>query len=434
MSRASQTGIFKDIKERFAAGRLAYRLSAPRVALCCALSWLLLTLVFGAGCRTITGDKQSVRPRSLRDVPAQRLAYRFAPDTPAPPGAAAAVAAVASSSDSNTRLASVQADFETNRKDDALLRTVVSPGAQPERQRVLALYATAEEQEESFRIDMYSTEGKFLRNLTPPELKGAFAATVAWSPDGNYIAFIARKSAQAQPTPPALVGVPEEIPVGPTPTASVAPLFAPVPSFNTEQIYICNRDGFDLKALTQREGLIYFYLAWAPDGQTLVALACTESELEAREPSYLRPEGRPRLLTLSGQERLLSDQLTDALPVWSPDSSKVAMAFDKDVAIYDAQTERPTAARIPLGEPLLGASILYDEKNLKKATSRPVSLNPIVRLEWPQPEILFIETGFERIYVNEPPVSRFMRWHTLFLSPQAALLGAAALPLKYNDA
>jgi dipeptidyl aminopeptidase/acylaminoacyl peptidase len=349
----------------------------------------------------------------MRDVPAQRLAYRFAPDTPAPPAPSDPL-----------RLASIETEFETNRKDDALLRTVVSPDSQPERQRVLALYATGEEQEELFRIDMYTAEGKFIRNLTPPELKGAFASTVAWSPDGNYVAFIARKNPAAQPTPPALVDVPEEAPTAtaPTPSGSVAPVFAPGPSFNTEQIYICTRDGFDLKPLTQREGLIYFYLAWAPDSHALVALACTESELTARDPSYLRPNGRPRLLSLDGQERLLADELTDALPVWSPDASKVATAFDKDVAIYDAVTETPTAARIPLGEALLAASIQYDEKNLKKATARPVSLNPIARLEWPQPETLLIETGFERIYTNEPPISRFMRWHTLYLSPQAALL------------
>jgi hypothetical protein len=127
---------------------------------------------------------------------------------------------------------------------------------------------------------------------------------------------------------------------------------------------------------------------------------------------------------LTGQERLLADELTDALPVWSPDASKVATAFDKDVAIYDALAEKPTAARIPLSEPLHAASVRYDEKTLKKTSNRPVSLNPIVRLEWPQPETLFIETGFERIYTNEPPVSRFMRWHTLTLSPQAALLSA----------
>jgi hypothetical protein len=392
-------------------------LRARHGARLCARLVLLLTLVAAASaCRTIIGDRQSVRPRSLRDVPAQRLAYRFTPDTPPPQ-------ATAGAKDPNDRLATVQADFETNRKDDALLRTVVSPDAEPERQRVLALYATGEEQEELFRIDMYSADGKFLRNLTPPDLKGAFAATVSWSPDGNQVAFIARKNPLAQPTPPALVDVPEEpSPPAPQPSASVAPAFGPVPAFMTEQIYICNRDGFDLRPLTQREGLIYFYLAWAPDAHALAALACTESELQARDPSYLRPAGRPRLIAMNGQERLLADQSTDALPVWSPDASKVATAFDKDVAIYDAVTEPPTAARIPLGEPLLAASIAYDEKTLKKTTSRPVSLNPIVRLEWPQPETLFVETGFERIYLNEPPVSRFMRWHTLSLSPQAALL------------
>jgi hypothetical protein len=391
------------------------RSRARRPALCALL--LAVTALAGAGCRTIIGDRQSVRPRSLRDVPAQRLAYRFTPDTPAPLAAATPV-------DSSERLATVQADFETNRKDDALLRTVVSPDAQPERQRVLALYATGEEQEGLFRIDMYTADGKFLRNLLPQGLSGAFAQTVAWSPDGNYIAFIGRKSPVAQPTPPALVGVPEEPPPLPQPSASVAPAFAPVPSFNSEQLYVCNRDGFDLRPLSQRDGLIYFYLSWAPDSHALAALACTESELEARDPSYLRPAGRPRLVELTGQERLLADELTDALPVWSPDASKVATAFDKDVAIYDALAEKPTAARVPLSEPLHAASVRYDEKTLKKTSNRPVSLNPIVRLEWPQPETLFIETGFERIYTNEPPVSRFMRWHTLTLTPQAALLSA----------
>jgi hypothetical protein len=134
---------------------VARRGARPRARLLLPLFLLLLlTLIPGAGCRTLIGDKQSVRPRSLRDVPAQRLAYRFTPDTPAPPTASG-------KEDPSARLASVEADFEANRKDDALLRTVVSPDAQPERQRVLALYATGEEQEELFRIDMYTADGRF---------------------------------------------------------------------------------------------------------------------------------------------------------------------------------------------------------------------------------------------------------------------------------
>ena len=109
-----------------------------------------------------------------------------------------------------------------------------------------------------------------------------------------------------------------------------------MPLFNTEQIYICNRDGFDLRPLTTREGLIYFYVAWAPDNHALVALACREAEWNARERELKLPAGRPRLVSLDGGERLLDDALAEAQPVWSPDSSKVATAFDTDAAIHDA--------------------------------------------------------------------------------------------------
>jgi hypothetical protein len=122
------------------------------------------------------------------------------------------------------------------------------------------------------------------------------------------------------------------------------------------------------------------------------------------------------------------------LPVWSPDSSKVSTAFETEVAIYDALTDSPTSARVPLREPLLAASAGYDEKNLKKKSSSkagdaaskqsgalPVSFNPVVRLAWPRPETLYLETGFLRIYANEP-VSNYLRWHKLDLSMQATQL------------
>ena len=181
-------------------------------------------------------------------------------------------------------------------------------------------------------------------------------------------------------------------------------------------------------------------------GHALVALACKESEWEARERQSKLPVGRPRLLTADGQERLLDDGLAEALPVWSPDSSKVATAFDTDVAIYDAATDKPTQARLPLRDQLIAASVVYEQRaGAKKAqqgnkgnsgaspvTSTtpapqssspgvPASFNPIVRLEWPSPERLYFQTAYILMLPNEPLIT-FPRWHVLQLSAQAAVL------------
>src|SRR6185503_14621819 len=95
-----------------------------------------------------------------------------------------------------------------------------------------------------------------------------------------------------------------------------------------------------------------------------------EDEWNARERQYKMPAGRPRLIAPDGTERLLDDAMTDALPVWSPDASKVATAFDTDVAIYDAGGKTPTQARLPLGDQLLTASVAYDQKTtVKKVTN-----------------------------------------------------------------
>ena len=370
----------------------------------------------------------------MRDVPAERLAYRFETDVNAPPVALA---------EEPPNLPSIQSDFETRRKDDALLRTVVSPDGQ----RALALYGTSDEPNEYFRIDLYSADGKFLRNLMPPDLSGLFPLAVAWSPDGDHIIFIARKTPQPQPTPGPPDAAPEEAPAGsPSPTASAAPVFAPVPVFNTEQIYICNRDGFDLKPLTTRDGLIYFYAKWAPDGHALASLACKEDEWEARAKDFKLPTGRLRLIDIDGRERLLDDGLTEALPAWSPDSMKVAVAFDTDVKIYDATASTPTQASIPLHDPLITASAAYDEDKIRKSkkatetinqtsgtaepapkpSTPPVSFNPIVRLEWPDDYTLYLKTAFIRTFTNDPK-NNFQRWHVLHLSPQAALLSRHGL-------
>ncbi len=399
------------------------------------LTWIaiiLVNLIFVAiGCQSIS-ESEAVRPLFLRDVPAQRLAYRLETDVNLP--------AEVKNEDANEKIEAIQNDFKTRRPDDALLRTVRSPDGQ----RALALYGTEDEPSPAFRIDTYSADGKFLRNVIPPDLSCVFPETVAWSADGNSIAFIAHRNVKParSPTPPGteLRAAPEGVPLV---TPSIAPAFPLVAVFNTEQIYVCNRDGFDLKPLTSREGLIYFYFSWAPDNHALVALACKEVEWDAREREFKLPAGRPRLISADGKERLLDDRMTEALPVWSTDSSKVATAFESDVAIYDAATSKPTQASIPLREALITASVAYEQKTAShtqksevqqkkvgdakerdtpsQQTRLPASFNPIVRLEWPNPERLYLQTAYVRILPNEP-INTFQRWHLLQISPQAAVL------------
>jgi hypothetical protein len=384
---------------------------------------ILTTLAWATGCKSII-ERQAVRPRVLRDVPAQRLAFRLEPDITPP--------ADLNLDDLNDKVAVIQTDFSTKRQEEALLRTVTSPDGQ----RALALYGTEDEPSAAFRIDMYAADGTFLRNLIPPNLSCVFPEAVSWSPDGNHINFIAHKRVMPSPSPtPLSDALPESSPI---PFPSIAPAFPAVAAFDTEQIYICDRDGYDLKPLTAREGLIYFYFVWAPDNHALVALACKEAEWNARERESKLPAGRPRLLAPDGTERLLDDKLTEALPVWSPDSSKVATAFDTDVALYDAASNTPTQARLPLRESLIAASISYEQKTARKKidnnkkgspaassqssslTSVPASFNPIIRLEWPSPEKLYLQTAYVRL--KPEAINTFQRWHLLVLSAQAAVL------------
>src|SRR5437868_13789073 len=385
---------------------------------------LIIALVFLIpACRT-ERDSQTLRPRQLRDVPANKLAFDFLADVEPPANLP---------SDEVKSATAIQQDFDSRRQQDALLRTVMSPDGQ----RALELYGTADEPATTFRIDLYSADGNFLRNVTPPTLAVVFQDSVAWSADSSMIAFVGRKSAAAQPSPTPLELQPEPVlpSASPVPTSTIGPAFAPLAVFNTEQVYVCNRDGFDLRPLTTRDGLIYFGLAWAPDSHALAALACKENEWETREKGFKTPAGRPRLIMIEGAERLLDDQLAEAPIVWSPDSSKVATAFESDIGVYDAANKAPTQARIKLNETLLTASATYEEKlpGKKVESAKPdqaqsnssaaafhASFNPIVRLEWPAPEKLYLETAFVRLF-NEP-VHTWSRWHVITLSPQAAVL------------
>jgi hypothetical protein len=406
-----------------------------------ALLPLALLLAGAPACRSIRETAGlSVAPKSLRDVPAERLAFRFEPDA-----AEEKLPEHLRRDEPEEPAAAIRTAFETQRPDDALIRTVVDPSGQ----RALALYGTSET-DTDFRIDLYNSAGGFIRNVLPADLTGVFPEEVAWSPDGAYIVFsgVRTPTTQATPDPSDAAPPPPDLPQPPAgttdaqPTPTAAPLIPSTQTFRTEQVYVGDRDGYNLRPVTAREGLIYFKLAWSPDGRQVAALACKEDEWDAQRREGNPHAGRPRLITLEGQERLLDDRATPVEPAWSPDGSKLATAFEYDVAVYDAGGRAPTGAGLSLREPLHAASAEYDARVFKKgepaaqAPARPqpppseavlISMNPFIRLEWVEPETIYAQTAFVHIYHDEP-VFKYPRWHVLHISPQAAVLGRLRLP------
>lgn len=344
----------------------------------------------------------SVAPAALRDVPAVKFNFRFETDVPAPPANAVQTA------QTEERNAAVQNDFDQNRPQETIDKTIASP----DKQRILAVYHKIEDLPAEFRIDVYTADGKLIRKITPDAMAVHFAETIVWSPDSTTFAFVAMarvpgaagSQPSASPTPAAENtsasantsadantnaenANTENVNAGNT-NATVAPTPAPAASapsgvmtFRTEQIYVCSSDGADLKTVTQNEGLIYFYFVWSPDSSSLAALAATYQEWNFyKQQADLKgeifiPAGRLRLIERTGRERRLDDNPTNVRPVWSPDSAKVGGAFGTQVRIYDAVGDAPTQAAIQLRNQLLISSKAYDEREQSKEQNAATNAN-----------------------------------------------------------
>jgi hypothetical protein len=407
---------------------------------------LLGVMLFAASCggagNTNTGTSSA--PSSLSQVPSVRLNFRYEADVPAPDNQAP--------SNAEERNVAVQAHFDQNRPQEILDRTVTSP----DKQHIAAVYHRLNDVGSEYRLDMYDANGGLLRRVTPDNLAVHFPDTILWAPNSSVVAFVAMLRAGQEegtqvPLPPDIGVSNSNVEVNateqpaPTTTATIEPA-APVIAFRTEQIYLCDAEGTGLKPLTQSEGRIYFYYVWSPDSSMLAALVATSPEFAAMQgqaslkKEFFVPAGRPRIVERNGRERLLDDAMTQARPVWSPDSSKVAAAFDTQVRVYDAVGNTPTQAAIPLRNQLLISSQAYDRQleqqaaaensvandntQLPATTTLPdpaklVSFNPIVTLQWTSDDILYLQTGYVKQFEN-PAENRasYLRWHRLIFSPQ----------------
>lgn len=440
----------------------------------------MLILALTSCQRTAPDVKQTIAPQSLRDVAATRLNFRFEADVPAP-------TVSDQSAQNQERNAAVQNDFDQNRPQEVLDKTIISP----DKQRVAAIYHKIEDSQGDFRLDMYAADGKLLRKVTHEGMAVHYPDTIVWSPDSQNVALLAKSRAAAQQagnaapeaaleqndnaefsSNSAVIDGNINAAAQSNDNAAVAAetpgaeLPKPVLTFRTEQIYTADSNGGDLKPLTQNEGLIYFYFVWSPDSSMLAALASTFQEwnylqyqADSRGEVFV-PMGRPRLVEKNGRERRLDDNLTAVHPVWSPDSAKIADAFNTQIRIYDAIGDAPTQAAIPLRNQLLISSKTFDEQlqtqetgnanavsnaninansaanagaNASTAVNQPigtlpdestlVSFNPIISLEWTQDSMLYFQTGYVKDYKEATNNRRsYLRWHRLVLSPQAIAL------------
>ena len=430
-----------------------------------------MLVLSAVSCQKTIFEKETVAPITLRDVTALRLNFRFEPDVPAP-------------TDNNQptqieeRNPTVQNDFDQNRSLEILDKSITSPN----KQQILVVYHKIEDSQGDFRLDMYSADGKLLRKITHDGMAVHYPDTIVWSPDSANVAFMAmsrliqpNSNAENQPKPTESNTATntetnanvetntnaENTNTAVTPTPNVEPPKA-VLTFRTEQIYTCDANGGILQPLTQNEGLIYFYFVWSPDSSNLAALAATFNDwrflnyqADVKGEIFV-PFGRLRVIEKNGRERRLDDNLTAVRPVWSPDSAKIAEAFDTQMRIYDAIGDTPTQAAIPLRNQLLISSKTYDEQlqlkepegtvntntntkanintnqaatpinqpigSLPDATTL-VSFNPIISLQWTEDKLLYLQTGYVKNFKEGTNnVQSYLRWHRLAFSPQAFLL------------
>src|SRR4051812_24070495 len=84
-------------------------------------------LLISMSCQQAGFDNRTVVPSTLRDVPALKLNFRFEADVPAP------TIPVQNTEERNN---AIQADFDQNRAQEALEKTIPSP----DKKRFLAVY------------------------------------------------------------------------------------------------------------------------------------------------------------------------------------------------------------------------------------------------------------------------------------------------------
>src|SRR3982751_6907105 len=97
-----------------------------------------------AACGREPASNSNIAPTAFSQVPVIRLSFRYEADVPGPGDQAAAT-------QSEERNAGIQADFDQNRTEEVLDKTLSSP----DKKRVAAVYHRTNDLNGEYRLDMY---------------------------------------------------------------------------------------------------------------------------------------------------------------------------------------------------------------------------------------------------------------------------------------
>src|SRR6478735_955529 len=134
-----------------------------------AIAGLLLAVLLASACSggNPGTPANTVSVGSLRDTPAVRLNLRYEGDVPAP----TLDAGKATDGERNT---AIQSDFDTNRPQELIDRTVASPDAK----HVAVVYHRVTDVQAEFRLDIYTPDGKLLKKATSDTMAVHFPETL----------------------------------------------------------------------------------------------------------------------------------------------------------------------------------------------------------------------------------------------------------------
>src|SRR5437773_8411169 len=173
---------------------------------------LFILVICGlAACNREAPSGSTAAPTALSQVPAVRLNFRYESDVPGP-GNQTPVGNI------EDRNASIQSDFDQNRPEEILDRTLTSP----DKKRIAAVYHRTSDVGSEFRLDMYAPDGKLLRKITPDTIAVHFPDTIVWAPNSSSVAFVAmiRAGQEEGNTPPPAPEIAPPQPVVPENTNS----------------------------------------------------------------------------------------------------------------------------------------------------------------------------------------------------------------------